>query len=148
MLNQDCYYIVYNHFYLHWFFYILSTLIKYLYDVMCIVLCSVPAAQTHTMISRFPSRTRLGCKQEVLWVEVVCGWQGDVRWCKTVEIPVNTNAVDITCCLHVTQNLQQGREVDSIICILMNIFLSLFLSTQHLPLWPSVEAEVGCHRVL
>lgn len=87
-------------------------IIMYLYDVMCIVLCSVPAAQTHTTVHRTPPWTRLGCKQEVLWVEVVCGCQGDVRRCKTVQVPVNTNAVDITCCLYVTQNLQQGREVD------------------------------------
>ncbi len=125
----------------------------YLYDVMCIVFCSVPAAQTHPTIQRPPPSTRLGCKQEVLWVEVVRGCQSDVRWCNVVQIPVKTNPVDITCRLYVTQNLQQGREVERQrgmeYCHHLHLHEHppiILVHSPHLPLWPSVEAKVGCHR--
>lgn len=71
-------------------------------DVMGIILRPVPAAQPHPPGIGQPARARLGAKQVVFWVEVVRGGQGQLSWDDVVQVPVNSNAVDVAGSMDIT----------------------------------------------
>lgn len=84
----------------------------YLYNVMDIIFSSFPAAQPHTAIKIAPTVTRLCAQNEVLWVKVMCGRQCDFGRNEVIQVPVNTDAMDILSSMNVTQDLQQERVTE------------------------------------
>lgn len=85
----------------------------YLYNVTCVIFSSFPAAQAHTTVQYVPTRTRFCSQNEVLWIEVMRGRQGDFGRNDAIEVPVNADAMDIFGSMNVTQNLQQDRVTES-----------------------------------
>lgn len=81
----------------------------YLYNVMGIILSSFPAAQAHTMVKTTPTMARFCAQNEVLWVEVMCSRQCDFGRSEVIQVPVHTDAMDISSSMNVTQDLQQER---------------------------------------
>lgn len=85
----------------------------YLYDIMGVIFSSFPAAQPHSTVKTAPTMTRLCTQNEVLWVEVVRGRQGDLGRNQVIQVPVNADAMDILSRMNVTQNLQQETITES-----------------------------------
>lgn len=80
---------------------------------MCVIFSSFPAAQPHTTVQFAPTRTCLCAQNEVLWVEVMCGRQGDFGRKEAIKVPVNADAMDISSSVNITQNLQQDRVTEN-----------------------------------
>lgn len=87
--------------------------LDYLYNIVGIIFGSFPAAQPHTTVKTAKTRTRLCAQNEILWVEVMCGCQCDFSRSKEIHVPVNTNSMNISSCVNITQNLQQERVTEN-----------------------------------
>lgn len=87
--------------------------LEYLYNVMGVIFSSFPAAQPHTTVKTAKTRTRLCAQNEILWVEIMCGRQCDFSRNKVIPVPVNTDSMDISSSMNITQNLQQERVTES-----------------------------------
>lgn len=78
---------------------------SYPYNVVCVLLRPVPAAQLHPSVQWAPASAGLRGEQVVLWVEMVSDSQAYLCWDQAVHVPVNCHAMNEPSCMDIIQDL-------------------------------------------
>ncbi|CAB1334542.1 unnamed protein product, partial [Coregonus sp. 'balchen'] len=95
------------------------------------------AAQPDPSVCGAPASAGLRAKQVVLWVQVVGSAQGELCRHQGVQVPVDSNTMDIPASTHITEDLGGGGAYFNIVKIPM----ATLCSTVGIGFWESLNTD-------
>lgn len=79
-------------------------------DAVAVLHPAIPGAQPHTLLPELGAHTGLRGKEHGVREQAVCLPQGGFCWSQKVQVPMNSDAVNVLSCLWVCQHLDREGE--------------------------------------